>query len=78
MRQIEIGGLPERDAARLVGLRAGASAPEEFSHALYEETEGNPFFIEEIIRHLEDSGVEHGARALTTCSGLGCLTTSAR
>jgi DNA-binding SARP family transcriptional activator len=58
MRQIEIGGLPERDAARLVGLRVGRSPPEEFSHALYEETEGNPFFIEEIIRHLEDSGVE--------------------
>jgi DNA-binding SARP family transcriptional activator len=56
--QMEIGGLPERDAVRLVGLRVGRAPPEEFSHALYEETEGNPFFIEEIVRHLEDSGVE--------------------
>ncbi len=27
-----------------------------FSDALYEETEGNPFFIEEIVRHLVETG----------------------
>jgi DNA-binding SARP family transcriptional activator len=56
--QIDIRGLPERDAVRLVGLRVGRAPPEDFSRALYEETEGNPLFIEEIVRHLEDSGVE--------------------
>jgi DNA-binding SARP family transcriptional activator/tetratricopeptide (TPR) repeat protein len=57
VRQIEVSGLPERDAARLVGIRLGRRAAADFVHALYAETEGNPFFIEEILRHLEDSGV---------------------
>jgi DNA-binding SARP family transcriptional activator/tetratricopeptide (TPR) repeat protein len=64
VQQLDVGGLPERDAARLVGLRAGRPPSAEFSRALYEETEGNPFFIEEILRHLRDSGVDpHTARA---------------
>ncbi len=58
VKQIELAGLPERDTARLVGLRVGRAPTAEFSQALYEETEGNPFFIEEMLRHLEDSGVE--------------------
>ena len=58
MKQIDLAGLPERDAARLVGARIGRPPSAEFSRALYEETEGNPFFIEELLRHLEDSGVE--------------------
>ena len=29
-----------------------------FSQAIYAGTEGNPFFIEEIVRHLADSGVQ--------------------
>jgi DNA-binding SARP family transcriptional activator len=58
LKQIELRGLPERDAARLVGLRVGRAPSADFSHALYEETEGNPFFIEEMLRHLQDSGVE--------------------
>ena len=58
MRQIELAGLPERDTARLVGLRVGRPPTAEFAQALYAETEGNPFFIEEMLRHLEDSGVE--------------------
>ena len=58
MKQVELGGLPERDTARLVGLRVGRPPTAEFAQALYAETEGNPFFIEEMLRHLEDSGVE--------------------
>ncbi len=56
--QIELQGLPERDAVRLIGLRQGRPPAADFAHALYEETEGNPFFIEEILSHLQDSGVE--------------------
>ena len=58
LKQIELAGLPERDAARLVGLRVGRAPSADFSRALYDETEGNPFFIEEMLRHLQDSGVE--------------------
>jgi tetratricopeptide (TPR) repeat protein len=57
VRQIDVTGLPERDAGRLVGIRLGRRPAEDFIHALYAETEGNPFFIEEILRHLLDAGV---------------------
>ncbi|HEY3728364.1 MAG TPA: AAA family ATPase [Solirubrobacteraceae bacterium] len=57
MTETEVVGLPEHDAIELVGLRIGGRPSLEFSRALYRETEGNPFFIEEIVRHLADSGV---------------------
>ncbi len=57
MTQMDVAGLPESDAAELVGLMLGGAPSDGFSHALYAETEGNPFFIEEIVRHLADSGV---------------------
>jgi DNA-binding SARP family transcriptional activator/tetratricopeptide (TPR) repeat protein len=64
LKQIEISGLLERDTARLVALRLGRPPDEDFIRALYSETEGNPFFIEEILRHLQDAGVSpHEARA---------------
>ncbi len=57
MVQLDIGGLPEDEASELVRLRAGGTPSSSFLEALYAETEGNPFFIEEIVRHLVDSGV---------------------
>jgi DNA-binding SARP family transcriptional activator/tetratricopeptide (TPR) repeat protein len=65
--QIELAGLGERETAELVRLRTGAQPAASFCRALHEETEGNPFFIEEIVRHLAEAGVrtDHaGARAL--------------
>lgn len=58
VRLIEVGGLGRSDAARLVSLRAGAMPSAALTEALYDETNGNPFFIEEIVRHLADSGVQ--------------------
>ncbi|MGH2889182.1 MAG: ATP-binding protein, partial [Solirubrobacteraceae bacterium] len=57
MAELDVTGLSERDASELVGSRAGGTPSAEFVHALHEETEGNPFFIEEIVRHLADAGV---------------------
>jgi DNA-binding SARP family transcriptional activator len=57
MLQLDVGGLPEDEAMELVRLRAGGTPSLAFVHALYRETEGNPFFIEEIVRHLTDAGV---------------------
>ncbi len=65
--QIEITGLSEDETTELVELRAGVRPASSFSRALYMETEGNPFFIEEIVRHLSDAGVrpdQAGARVL--------------
>ncbi len=57
MVQLDIGGLPEAEAMELVRLRVGGTPSLAFAQALHRETEGNPFFIEEIVRHLTDSGV---------------------
>lgn len=57
VRQLEVDGLPERDATELVRLRVLGTPSAAFSRALYAGTEGNPFFIEEMVRHLADSGV---------------------
>ena len=54
---LEIPGLDEEEAMELVRLRAGGTPSLAFVQALYRETEGNPLFIEEIVRHLADSGV---------------------
>ena len=67
MVQLDVGGLGEAETMELVRLRVGGTASLELMQALYRETEGNPFFIEEIVRHLSDSGVrsaEAGARDL--------------
>ncbi|MBV8953577.1 MAG: AAA family ATPase [Solirubrobacterales bacterium] len=65
--QIELSGLNRAETAELVELRAGRAPAPAFSRSLYEETEGNPFFIEEIVRHLAEAGVHAdsaGARTL--------------
>jgi DNA-binding SARP family transcriptional activator len=59
--QLDIKGLSESETAELVRMRAGESPARGFAHALYEETEGNPFFAEEIIRHLIEAGVQVGS-----------------
>ena len=67
--QLDIGGLREAEATELVRLRVGGTPSFAFVQALCRETEGNPFFIEEIVRHLVDSGVrseDAGAHSLET------------
>jgi DNA-binding SARP family transcriptional activator len=57
VRELEVRGLPEPDATELVRLRTLETPSAAFLRALYAGTEGNPFFIEEMVRHLTDSGV---------------------
>ena len=67
MVQLDVGGLGEAEAMELVRLRVGGTPSLELMRALYRESEGNPFFIEEIARHLSDFGVrsqDAGARDL--------------
>jgi predicted ATPase/tetratricopeptide (TPR) repeat protein len=67
LTEIELGGLDEAETAELVRQRIGQSPSADLAHALHEETEGNPLFIEEIIRHLTEAGVQiagAGAREL--------------
>ena len=46
-------GLDERDAGELIGGLSTRPLPEELSRAIWEETEGSPFFLEEMLRHIE-------------------------
>lgn len=56
VHRILLAGLSETDVARLIDAWAQQDAPADFIHAVYEQTEGNPFFIEEVLRHLVESG----------------------
>jgi tetratricopeptide (TPR) repeat protein len=78
LRRLELTGLAESEVGELVAELASAPASESFVHALAGETEGNPFFIEEVVRHirdtsgalseevtLEEAGVPDGVREVT-------------
>ncbi len=54
--RIVLDGLAPEELGGLVAGVTGSSGPESFVHALYDETEGNPFFAEEVLRHLAESG----------------------
>lgn len=56
VERVSLGGLTEPDIAVLLAEAAGHAPPDAFVRAIHEETEGNPFFIEEIVRHLVESG----------------------
>jgi DNA-binding SARP family transcriptional activator/tetratricopeptide (TPR) repeat protein len=69
--QLDIGGLSEPATAELVRLRAGETPSRSFAHALYEETEGNPFFVEEILRQLLEAGVRAGSATASELQSFG-------
>jgi DNA-binding SARP family transcriptional activator len=52
---IELRGLDEADASALIGQFGADSLPAHINRALFQETRGNPFFLEEMVRHLGSS-----------------------
>jgi DNA-binding SARP family transcriptional activator len=56
-RRISLGGLSETEVGEYVELAAPEIATEELPAALYEETEGNPLFVGEMVRLLSAEGV---------------------
>ncbi len=69
--ELDIKGLGESETAELVRARAGEAPARAFARALYEETEGNPFFVEEIIRHLIEAGVRVGSASASELQRFG-------
>jgi DNA-binding SARP family transcriptional activator len=69
LRHVELGGLAEPEVAELVAALGVPSAEPAFVHALHGETEGNPFFIEEVVRHLRDG--HHDLRAEVSLTEAG-------
>ncbi len=53
---IPLRGLPIDAVLAVLRNLAPAGSESAFAHALYDETEGNPFFIQEVLRHLSESG----------------------
>jgi DNA-binding SARP family transcriptional activator len=51
---VRLGGLEQGAVAELVRARGGRAAPGGLARSLHERTGGNPFFVEELLRHLAD------------------------
>jgi len=54
---ISLSGLPVGDVRALITALSDQEASEAFAQALHQQTEGNPFFVEEILRDLVQRGV---------------------
>jgi DNA-binding CsgD family transcriptional regulator len=58
--RISLGAVARDDVATLVDALAGAPAAPVLIDAIVRETEGNPFFVEEIVRQLQAEGRQLG------------------
>jgi tetratricopeptide (TPR) repeat protein len=54
--RLPVGGLHQDDLNHFIDLVTGQEPPPEFARAVHDQTEGNPFFIGEVLRHLIESG----------------------
>jgi predicted ATPase len=68
-RRLLLGGLDQRDVASFVALVAAVEPSPELAAALHQQTDGNPFFVTEIVRLLASQGrfepAEPGAPVLS-------------
>ena len=51
-RHVPLRGLSEPEVGRFIAMTAGRSAPDAMVHAIHRETDGNPFFVDEVLRCL--------------------------
>jgi DNA-binding SARP family transcriptional activator/tetratricopeptide (TPR) repeat protein len=56
VERIELDGLSPDELGELIEGVIGSGGHERFVQSVHEETEGNPFFVEEVLRHLAESG----------------------
>jgi class 3 adenylate cyclase len=55
-QRIVLRGLSERDVARFIEITSGSAPHAELVAAVHRETEGNPFFVNEVVRLLVSEG----------------------
>lgn len=48
--------LREQDVVEMVAAQGSGTPPPALASLIYRETEGNPFFVEEVLRHLSEEG----------------------
>ena len=74
VERLDLQGLDESEITVLMTRTAGHDLDGpglDLARALYEETDGNPFFVGEVLRHLAESGVisQHEGRWTTAARG---------
>jgi tetratricopeptide (TPR) repeat protein len=55
-QQLALRGLPKEAVQALIAGLGGQGVSEAFAHRVFHLTDGNPFFIEETLRHLVEEG----------------------
>jgi class 3 adenylate cyclase len=66
--RVLLRGLTENDVRRFVEVTAGTIPPDALVAAVYKETEGNPFFVNEIVRLLVADGRLENAESVSSWS----------
>ena len=59
--RVKLKGLPRDGVAAMLDSLSGKSAPAVVVGEVFAETEGNPFFVEELFRHLEEENLLYDA-----------------
>jgi len=68
--RLALTGLREDDVARFIEVRSGAAADPRLVEAAYARTDGNPFFLGEVMRLLVSEGALDPERALGVPQGV--------
>jgi class 3 adenylate cyclase len=76
VERLDLQGLDEAEITALMTKSAGHDLDvpgQELARVLHTETEGNPFFVGEVLRHLAESGaiVQHDGRWTAGLEGIG-------
>ena len=58
--RVVVGGLSRDDVESLLAVLAGSDVGPALAGALFDTTEGNPFFLGEVLRHLTETGTLSG------------------
>jgi tetratricopeptide (TPR) repeat protein len=56
IRPLKLGGLSKDAVAEMLHGLSGREAPDRLMSLIFEESQGNPFFVEEVYRHLAEDG----------------------
>jgi class 3 adenylate cyclase/tetratricopeptide (TPR) repeat protein len=56
VHRVNLKRLPREGVAGMLERLAGQPPPDKLVDAIFEESEGNPFFVEEVYRHLSEQG----------------------
>ena len=56
LETVALRGLGQRDVAELISSQAGRAAPATVARSIVDRTQGNPFFVEELLREVGTDG----------------------